>query len=155
MTPAPRGRAARASPPRFGPPSRRSSTRDARRTATARSGLLNPHLYPLAGTTAFNDVTSGDNGAYSAGPGYDLCTGLGSPNVANLLAALGGQTTSQRLANISSRAQVETGGNILIAGFVIQGNPATSKRVLVRGIGPALTGFNVSGGAQQPGCQRL
>jgi len=67
-------------------------------------GLLNPHLYPLAGTSAFNDVTSGTNGAYSAGPGYDLCTGLGSPNVVNLLAELAGTAPPQRLANISSRA---------------------------------------------------
>lgn len=43
-------------------------------------GFLNPLLYPSATETAdFNDVTSGDNGAYTAGPGWDACTGLGSP----------------------------------------------------------------------------
>ena len=51
-------------------------------------GLLNPKIYPLIGTNAFNDITSGNNGAYSAGVGYDMCTGIGSPNVANLIAAL-------------------------------------------------------------------
>ncbi len=43
-------------------------------------GFINPLLYQAAGTPGdFNDVTSGDNGAFSAGPGWDACTGLGSP----------------------------------------------------------------------------
>jgi sugar lactone lactonase YvrE len=53
----------------------------------APAGLLNPKLYPLIGTTSFRDITSGTNGSYSAGPGYDLCTGIGVPDVTNLLAA--------------------------------------------------------------------
>ncbi len=28
----------------------------------------------------FNDITSGSNGAYTAGPGWDACSGLGSPD---------------------------------------------------------------------------
>ncbi len=43
-------------------------------------GYLNPLLYqngPADG--AFTDITSGTNGAFSAGPGWDPCTGLGSP----------------------------------------------------------------------------
>lgn len=51
-------------------------------------GLLGPSIYPLSRTSSFNDITTGNNGAYSAGLGYDLCTGLGSPNVTNLIAAL-------------------------------------------------------------------
>ncbi|MFI5399104.1 MAG: protease pro-enzyme activation domain-containing protein [Candidatus Binatia bacterium] len=56
------------------------------------SGLGNPgaRLYGLCGSTALHDITSGSNGAYSAGVGYDMVTGLGSPDAANLLAALGG-----------------------------------------------------------------
>jgi kumamolisin len=42
-------------------------------------GFLNPQLYPL-GEAPFFDVTSGNNGAFSAGTGWDPCTGLGSPN---------------------------------------------------------------------------
>jgi len=115
-------------------------------------GFLNPHLYPLTGTSAFYDITSGNNGAYSAGPGYDLCSGLGSPNVGNLLAALGSPTgtSTHRLVNVSTRAQVETGSNITIAGFVIQGPAGTQKSVLVRGVGPALTALGVQGALSQP-----
>ena len=55
-------------------------------------GLLGPKIYPLIGTNAFNDITVGSNGAYSAGPGYDLCTGVGTPNVTNLISALNSGT---------------------------------------------------------------
>ena len=54
------------------------------------AGLINTLLYQNAATAAdFNDVTSGDNGAYSAGAGWDACTGLGSPNGAKVAAVLG------------------------------------------------------------------
>jgi len=38
-----------------------------------------PFLYSLAGSAAFHDIVVGNNG-FNAGPGYDLVTGLGSPN---------------------------------------------------------------------------
>jgi subtilase family serine protease len=44
-------------------------------------------FYGLSGTSAFNDVTSGNNG-FAAGVGYDLVTGLGSPNAARIVSAL-------------------------------------------------------------------
>jgi kumamolisin len=50
-------------------------------------GYLNPQLYSL-GESVFFDVTSGSNGDFNAGPGWDACTGLGSPNGAALLSAL-------------------------------------------------------------------
>ncbi|MEY2484837.1 MAG: kumamolisin [Verrucomicrobiota bacterium] len=61
----------------------------ARATAgMAPAGLLGPKIYPLLGTTAFRDITTGNNGAYSAQIGYDLTTGLGVPVVATLVQAL-------------------------------------------------------------------
>jgi kumamolisin len=54
-------------------------------------GFLNPLLYgSLAGRGLFNDIVTGNNGAYAAGPGWDACTGWGSPNGNKLLKALGG-----------------------------------------------------------------
>ena len=52
------------------------------------NGLLGPKIYPLNGTNSFRDVTGGNNGTYNAGPGYDLCTGLGVPNVASFIQAI-------------------------------------------------------------------
>jgi kumamolisin len=58
-------------------------------------GFLTPRLYQLsAASQALRDITQGDNeavppgGGYSAKPGWDACTGLGSPNGSALLAAL-------------------------------------------------------------------
>jgi kumamolisin len=75
-------------------------------------GLLGPAIYPLNGTTAFNDVTMGNNGSYSAGPGYDLCTGLGSPNIANLATALAPASNSRSngTANTSPSPPASGGG---------------------------------------------
>lgn len=64
------------------------------------SGPINALLYRLAqrqyggsGAAVFHDVVSGDNGSggtigFSATPGYDLATGLGSPDVERLVGAL-------------------------------------------------------------------
>ena len=50
-------------------------------------GFVNPALYGDAGD--FHDITKGNNGAYSAGPGWDPCTGLGSPDGQEIAGALG------------------------------------------------------------------
>jgi kumamolisin len=42
-------------------------------------GFTNLALYQNA-ENGFNDITVGNNGTYSAAPGWDPCTGLGSPN---------------------------------------------------------------------------
>ncbi len=51
-------------------------------------GFVNPTLYGSA--RDFRDITQGNNGSYSAGPGWDPCTGLGSPDGAEIASALGG-----------------------------------------------------------------
>jgi len=58
-------------------------------------GFFQPTLYGLsASKQALHDITQGSNGSFSAGPGWDACTGLGSPSGASLLAALGGAPQS-------------------------------------------------------------
>jgi len=57
-------------------------------------------------------------------------------------------TGTARLINISTRAQVGTGANILIPGFVIGGTG--TEQLLVRGDGPGLTQFGVGGVLAQP-----
>jgi subtilase family serine protease len=56
---------------------------------------LLPGLYALAAqdyaggtSTYFHDITTGGNGKYGAGPGYDLVTGLGTPKADALVPAL-------------------------------------------------------------------
>jgi YVTN family beta-propeller protein len=64
-------------------------------------------------------------------------------------AGAGGQ--AEQLVNISSRAFVGTGSNVLIAGFVISGS--TSQTVLIRASGPALQPFGVTGLLADPELQ--
>jgi kumamolisin len=53
-------------------------------------GYLNPVIYGLPpAANAFRDITTGNNGAYSARVGWDACTGLGSPDGTKLMDALG------------------------------------------------------------------
>jgi kumamolisin len=55
-------------------------------------GFLNPWMYTHP--DAFVDVVTGDNGiknvikGYQAGPGWDACSGLGTPDGAKILAGL-------------------------------------------------------------------
>jgi kumamolisin len=51
-------------------------------------GYLNPLLYTSKVEGTLHDITVGNNGTYSAGPGWDACTGLGTPDGAALLTAL-------------------------------------------------------------------
>ncbi|MEI9977911.1 MAG: S53 family peptidase [Edaphobacter sp.] len=51
---------------------------------SASAGFIQPAIYSAKGKAAFNDITSGTNYSgtptgFSAGPGWDPCTGLGSP----------------------------------------------------------------------------
>ena len=50
----------------------------------AQVGFLQPAIYTAKAAFGFTDITEGNNPAFSAGPGWDACTGLGSP-IANKL----------------------------------------------------------------------
>jgi kumamolisin len=71
-------------------------------------GLLGPQIYSLIGTTNFRDITSGNNATatsgstngipnYTAGTGYDECTGIGVPLVQTLSQTLVGTSTQPRV----------------------------------------------------------
>jgi kumamolisin len=59
--------------------------------AAAGKPVGQPHATLYARASAFNDVTSGDNKVsgvgYSAGPGWDACTGLGTPKASEIAGA--------------------------------------------------------------------
>ena len=58
-------------------------------------------------------------------------------------------TTGQPL-NIATRLQIQSGDNVLIGGFIITGPAGSSKKVLIRGIGPSLANFGVAGTIADP-----
>lgn len=55
---------------------------------------------------------------------------------------------NSHLVNISTRLRVESGDNVLIAGFIIDGT--APKRIIVRGIGPSLAAFGITDSLQDP-----
>ena len=75
-------------------------------------GFINPSLYTIGlsanYTTDFHDITSGGNG-FSATTGYDLATGLGSPNGSGLINALAGSSPAPGFSLSASPASVSVG----------------------------------------------
>jgi len=74
------------------------------------SGVGNPgaRLYGLCATSAFHDVTSGSNGDYAAGPGFDLVTGIGTVEAKNLLAIAAPSTTTTSTTTTTTTTIVTT-----------------------------------------------
>jgi hypothetical protein len=56
---------------------------------------------------------------------------------------------ASKLANLSTRAFVGTGSNVVIAGFIL-GNGNNNDRIIVRGLGPSLSAFGVANPLQDP-----
>jgi kumamolisin len=53
-------------------------------------GQLAFQIYSFLGTSNLRDITSGSNGVYDAGSGFDLCTGVGAPAIDTLIGTIGG-----------------------------------------------------------------
>jgi hypothetical protein len=115
---------------------------------------------PLANGAGVSDVTGPTlvvSGATQANAGMYNCvasnaSGSTQSNAANLAVISTGDIG--RLVNISCRAQVGTGGNILIAGFAVGGaGTSGSESLLIRGSGPALVPFGVGGTLPDPQLQ--
>ncbi len=58
------------------------------------SSLVYLQVAPVNGT--FHDITNGNNGAFAAGPGWDACTGLGSPIGTAIAAVLAGKAAAAK-----------------------------------------------------------
>lgn len=100
--------------------------------------------FPLgAGSKDSVIVTTLDPGLYTAvASGVNATTGVGLVEIYDL-------SGPSRLINISTRAQVGTGGSVMISGFIV-GSGAAPRKILIRAAGPALSGFGVSGLLSDP-----
>ena len=86
-----------------------------------------------------------NGGSIQDARGLDVTPSFTAASTAGVIVAA---APTSRLLNLSSRGQVGTGQNVLIAGFIITGTE--SKQVVLRGVGPALSNFGVQGGLAHP-----
>ena len=128
----------------------------AQQCGVSRLGLINPALYAMA-TTGFNDVTSGNNdlfnvGVYNAGPGYDMASGLGSPNATTFLAGLCpiAFDASASTASVSTnRLRANTSATISFALRNQDGGPVANAPVTVTASAPGgVVRFNADPSSQ-------
>ena len=108
------------------------------------AAILASGLAPTNDLESAIDVTL-NPGAYTVVVrGKNNTTGVALVEVYDL-----SQAVPAKLANISTRAFVSTGDDIVIAGFIL-GNQSGSDRIVVRGIGPSLTSVGVPNALANP-----
>jgi hypothetical protein len=108
----------------------------------SRNGVLIPGA--TSDTLTFSSVQPADAGSYTV----TLSDGPNHVASAPVPVAVTLPNSDARLANISARAQVGTGDNVLIVGFVMSG-PRT-KNVLLRAVGPGLASSGLPGLLPRP-----
>jgi sugar lactone lactonase YvrE len=112
---------------------------------------------PLAGATnptlSIAEVVAANLGSYSV----TVTNSVGSVNSNTVTLSSPGVTpgapsgpAAPFFANISTRAVVEAGASIEIAGFVIAGPPGSTEQLLLRADGLSLSNFNVAGWLAEP-----
>jgi hypothetical protein len=116
-------------------------------------GFLNPAIYTIGASASyaacFHDITTGNNtgtnspGLFNAVPGYDLCTGWGTPNGTNLINAL---ASAQPYFLTQPTNQTVAGGNSVTFSTDVIGSPPVSYKWLFNGRSLSGSG-NISGTA--------
>lgn len=101
------------------------------KSAISATGLAPPNALEAAILANLNP------GSYTA-----VARGVNNTGLALVEAYDVNSTTGSKFANISTRAFVGTGPNVMIAGVTVQGSPG--ENVIIRGLGPTLTQFGVS-----------
>ena len=110
------------------------------------SGTVNSNGSFTVQVAAQTTISGAVDAATSTLAGSIAAAGRPAENFAGLNS---GTLRCNPLVNLSTRGQVGAdGGAPLIAGFVLTGT--TGKQVLIRAVGPGLTGFGVSGALTNP-----
>jgi hypothetical protein len=93
------------------------------------------------GSAALNGGDGSDIGAFEFSPPVPTPTPTPTPTATPLQGFVG---------NVSTRLPVGTGDNVLIEGFIVQGPAGSTKKIIVRAIGPSLIPFGVADALANP-----
>jgi sugar lactone lactonase YvrE len=121
-------------------------TRTGTKSTFASSGLFSPAglAFDNSGNLFVADINEGSIFKFTPG-------GTKSTFVSGLVPdAIAFEPLIQKLRNVSTRGMVGTGSGVLIGGFILGGNQVATNAVVVRALGPTLTGFGVAGALQDP-----
>lgn len=110
---------------------------------------------------AFNNGGNGGDAQDWAGPAPDPFNAFGPANeqddltpvdlqVMDVIGYDRGAGTPGLVGNVSTRLPVGTGDNVLIEGFTVSGPAGSTKKIIVRAIGPSLTPFGVTDALPDP-----
>ena len=107
-------------------------------------------LIEATGIAPANDFESAIDARLAPGAYTAIVRGNGNTSGVGLVEVYDlSQTAASKLGNISTRAFVSTGDDIVIAGFILGGS-SNNDRVAVRGIGPSLVGAGVPNALANP-----
>jgi hypothetical protein len=109
-----------------------------------KAAILATGLAPTNNLESAIDATLNPGAYTGVVRGNGSTTGIGLVEVYDL-----SQAVLSKLDNISTRALVGTGNDIVIAGFIL-GNNSGTTRIVIRGIGPSLTAFGVTNALANP-----
>lgn len=133
----------------------RATASAAKTTAFASDATVASNYVGAFPLTASNGSTAGDAallGEAAVGTLTAQCSSASNASGVALLefydATAQPTAASPRFVNLSSRARVETGEGLIVIGFVIEGEG--ELRLLLRGVGPTLSQFNVPGVLSDP-----
>jgi hypothetical protein len=112
-----------------------------------KNGVIIPNA--TTATLTFAATAPADSGSYDVI--FTVAGNTFSSATAQVIIATGNEVAVSRIANLSIRTSAGTGGSTLIVGFVIGGpNTSGTKPLLVRGVGPTLNSFGVTGVLTDP-----
>ncbi|MGO9246666.1 MAG: PKD domain-containing protein [Verrucomicrobiia bacterium] len=127
-------------------------------------GFINPAIYSIGNsssyTSNFHDVTTGNNTnsasptKFFAAPGYDLCTGWGTPKGQSLIEALTGLSADLALTESASPNPATASLPLTYTLTITNNGPATAIGVTVTDALPASVTFN-SVSASQGTCTSI
>ena len=104
--------------------------------------FLNPMIYPIMSSGSFRDITTGNSGAYSAGIGHDLVTGIGVPDLKALTDELKSKWSQRQRGPSRGRASCR----VSVADFLLH---KIMHRIEALSARQAAAGFAVPEGLNQ------